>query len=132
MNPLDLTEQEVPMCTSEECCCCTHERIRSLTQNHALHAFLDEEESAMDWGLFDALWASDITVKMAMRQWNAGQSGDADVERDAEAAAADLPDDTGVLVRAVYKASMAFLIQNWGEHPEPEPEPLDDYAPWEG
>jgi hypothetical protein len=127
MNPLDLTEQEVSMCTSDECCCCTRERIRSLTQNHALHAFLEEEESAMEWGLFDALSDSDTTVKMAMRHWYAGQSGDADIERDAEAAAADLPDDTGVLVRAVYKASMAFLIENWGEHPEPEPEPLDDY-----
>ena len=86
----------------------------------------------MEWSLYDALWASDITVKMAMRQWHAGQSGDADVEREAEAAATGLPNDTGVLVRAVYKASMAFLIQNWGEHSEPEPEPLDDYGDvWE-
>ena len=54
------------MCASDACGCCTNERILSLTQNHALHAFL-EEESAMDWGLFDALWASDITVKVATR-----------------------------------------------------------------
>lgn len=118
------------MCESDECGCCTYERLRSLTQNHALHAFL-EEESAMDWGLFDALWASDITVKIAMKQWNAGRSGNDDVERHANAAAADLPPDTGVLVRAVYKASMEFLIENWGEHPEPEPEQRDDYDVWD-
>lgn len=118
------------MTESDACDCCTNERLRSLTQNHALHAFL-EEESAMDWSLFDALWASDITVKMAMKQWNAGQSGADDVERHAHAAAADLPPDTGVLVRAVYKASMEFLIENCGEHPEPEPEQRDDYDVWD-
>lgn len=103
----------------EECGCCTPQRIRSLTQNHALHAFLSEE-SAMDWSLFDALWASDCTVTIAMRHWHEGQSGDADVARNAEAAALDLPHDTALRVRAVYKASMAFLIQNYGEHPVPE------------
>ena len=30
-----------------------------------------------------------------------------------------------------YKASMEFLIENCGEHPEPEPEQRDDYVVWD-
>ena len=92
-----------------------HEQLLSLAQIHALHAFLSED-CASEWGLFDALWASDLAVREAFQKWRAGRSSPDEIACDAQDVTYGLDPEVAHLVDVVYKAAVDYFIAERGEH----------------
>ena len=92
------------------------EKLQSLAQIHALHAFL-REEGANDWSLFDALWMSELAVREALQKWQAGRSGHDEIACDAQDAAYGLDPEVAHMVDVVYKAAVDYFITECVEGP---------------